>query len=374
VLVHNHRLNILSKLESGQIVSGRGKQQETSLARAGDTRWGSHYKTLVRIESMWDSVIEVLEIVKQDERNPSKAGGLVQIMESFSFVFIMKMMLQILRITNEFSLILQRKDQNIVQAMSLVVDVKTCLINLRSEGWEPLFEETKTFCLENYIPIPNMEDMVPRFGRSRKGGRNNITQEHFFRIDTFYAAIDAITTEFDHRFNETSSELLVCFACLDPRDSFSKFDVDKLSWLADIYCDDFSFDDRKIIKDQLRTFIIHVRRLEECKVCYHLASLSKIMVRLERHIVFPLVFHLIELALLLPAATTTVERAFSAMKVIKTELRNKMSDGWLNDLMVCYIERDIFKRLDLQKIKKAFQKKKDKCNCLSLLDVTRYIS
>ena len=106
----------------------------------------------------------------------------------------------------------------------------------------------------------------------------------FFRVDTFYAAIDAITTEFDHRFNETSSELLVCFACLDPRDSFSKFDVDKLSWLADIYCDDFSFDDRKIIKDQLRTFIIHVRRLEEFKVCYDLASLSKIMVRLERHI------------------------------------------------------------------------------------------
>jgi hypothetical protein len=129
---------------------------------------------------MWDSIIEVLEIVKQDERNPSKVSGLVQIMESFSFVFIMKMMLQILHITNELSLILQRKDQNIVQAMSLVVDVKTCLINLRSEGWEPLFEETKTFCLANDIPIPNMEDMVPRFGRSRKGGRNNITQEHFF--------------------------------------------------------------------------------------------------------------------------------------------------------------------------------------------------
>ncbi|KAL5651944.1 hypothetical protein ACJX0J_037402, partial [Zea mays] len=73
------------------------------------------------------------------------------------------------------------KDKNFVQAMFLVVDVKTCLINLRSEGWEPLFEETKIFCLENYIPIPNMEDKVPRFGRSRKGGGKNITQEHYFR-------------------------------------------------------------------------------------------------------------------------------------------------------------------------------------------------
>jgi hypothetical protein len=49
------------------------------------------------------------------------------------------------------------------------------------------------------------------------------------------------------------------------------------------------------------------------------------MVEIERHIVFPLVYHIIELALLLPVATTTVERAFSAMKIIKTELRNKMT-------------------------------------------------
>jgi hypothetical protein len=64
----------------------------------------------------------------------------------------------------------------------------------------------------------------------------------------------------------------VCFSCLDLRDSFSKFDVDKFVWLADIYSDDFSFDDRKTIKDQLRIFIIHVRRIEEFKACCDLAS------------------------------------------------------------------------------------------------------
>jgi hypothetical protein len=111
--------------------------------------------------SMWESVIEVLEIMNQDEGNPSRAVGLVQTMESFSFVFIMKMMLQILHITNELSLILQMKDQNVVQAMSLIVDVRTCLITLRSEGWEPLFEETKAFCAANEISIPNMSDLTP---------------------------------------------------------------------------------------------------------------------------------------------------------------------------------------------------------------------
>jgi hypothetical protein len=57
---------------------------------------------------MWDSVIEILEIVHQDERNPSGAGGFMEKMECFSFVFNMKMMLQILRITNELSLLLQK--------------------------------------------------------------------------------------------------------------------------------------------------------------------------------------------------------------------------------------------------------------------------
>jgi len=360
LLLDKQRRILLGKLSSGEISTGRGKHQATSLARPGDTRWGSHYKTLLRIESMWDSVIEVLQIVYQDERNPSRAGGLVEIMESFSFVFIMKMMLQILRITNELSLILQRKDQNIVQAMSLVIDVKTRLMNLRNDGWEPLLQEATKFCSENDIPIPNMNEAVPRFGRSRKGGKNNITQDHYFRVDIFYAAIDAITTEFDHRFNEVSSELLVCFSCLNPRDSFSKFDVHKLARLTEIYSDDFSYSEKKGIKDQLELFIIHVRRIEEFRDCHDLASLAAKMVELDRHTVFPSVYRLIELALILPVATASVERVFSAMKIIKTELRNKMSDDWLNYLMVCYIEREIFKGIDLEKIKNTFQNKKDR--------------
>src|SRR6266540_619815 len=79
------------------------------------------------------------------------------------------------------------------------------------------------------------------------------------------------------------------------------------------------------------------------------------MVETQKHIAFPLVYKLIELALILPVSTATVERAFSTMKIIKTELRNKISDDWLNDLMVCYTERDIFKTLNDDTITLRFQ-------------------
>ena len=54
------------QLENGKITSSTGINQETSLKRPGDTRWGAHYLTIVRLKHMWSSVIEVLENVFED--------------------------------------------------------------------------------------------------------------------------------------------------------------------------------------------------------------------------------------------------------------------------------------------------------------------
>ena len=37
----------VERLENGEITSGKEKNQETSLHRPGDTRWGSHLLVLV---------------------------------------------------------------------------------------------------------------------------------------------------------------------------------------------------------------------------------------------------------------------------------------------------------------------------------------
>jgi hypothetical protein len=52
---------------------------------------------------------------------------------------------------------------------------------------------------------------------------------------------------------------------------------------------------------------------------------------------------LLKLVLLLPVATTSVERAFSAMSLVKTKLRNKMCDSHLDmkDIFFEVNEEDI---------------------------------
>jgi hypothetical protein len=78
--------------------------------------------------------------------------------------------------------------------------------------------------------------------------------------------------------------------------------------------------------DQLELFIIHWKRLEGFRN-YQDLNLVAQMVEFGKHIVFLLVYCLIELAFILLVAMTSVERVFSTMKIIKTELCNKMS--WL---------------------------------------------
>ena len=58
------------------------------------------------------------------------------------------------------------------------------------------------------------------------------------------------------------------------------------------------------------------------------------------------------LALILLVAITNIERAFSATNIIKNRLRNRIGDWLMNDCLVTYIEKDVFKTVEcIQNVK-----------------------
>ena len=71
-----------------------------------------------------------------------------------------------------------------------------------------------------------------------------------------------------------------------------------------------------------------------------------------------MVYSLVTLTLILLVATTTVERGFSTMNIIKNRLCNQIGDQWMNDCLVTYIEKDIFKTIKCEEIMQQFQNKK----------------
>jgi hypothetical protein len=91
-----------------------------------------------------------------------------------------------------------------------------------------------------------------------------------------------------------------------------------------------------------------------------ISDLSEKLVETKRHIVYLLVYLLLKLAMILPVATATVERSFSTMKLVKTRLRNRMGDDWLNDCLVIYVERDVLDNVDDELIIQRFQNMKSR--------------
>jgi flagellar basal body-associated protein FliL len=68
--------------------------------------------------------------------------------------------------TNELSHALQRKNQNIVRAISLIV-AKQNVQHLRDNEYEELLKEVKSFCMNMKISVPNMDDKISARGKSR---------------------------------------------------------------------------------------------------------------------------------------------------------------------------------------------------------------
>ena len=84
------------------------------------------------------------------------------------------------------------------------------------------------------------------------------------------------------------------------------------------------------------------------------------MVEMKKNVSYPLVYSLVTLALILLVATTTVERKFSTMNIIKNRLRNQIGDQWMNDCLVTYIKKDIFKTIKCEEIMQRFQNIKNR--------------
>ncbi|KAL5571482.1 hypothetical protein UlMin_021079 [Ulmus minor] len=329
---------IAEALESGEILSGRGLNQEISLKCLGDTQWGSHYGTLISLIALFSSVIDVLAIVANDGANSEQifeANNLLQLMLTFEFVFSLHLMKTLLGITNELSKALQRKDQDIVNSMNLV----------------------STFCGIHEILIPNMDDTFVAQGRSRRKSPE-VTNLHHFCVDIFYSVIDMQLQELNYRFNEVNTDLLLCVACLCPNDSFAAFDKKRLIHFAEYYPKDFSTIELLVLSDQLETYIADMLSSNVFLELKSIGDLTQTLVQTRRNDVYPLVYRLVTLSLLLPIVTATVERAFSTMNVVKNRLRNRMEDQWMNDILLVYIERDIFNKLDNELIMQRFQSMK----------------
>ena len=108
------------------------------------------------------------------------------------------------------------------------------------------------------------------------------------------------------------------------------------------------------LDNQLETYIHDMQSTEEFSAFRVIGQLVEKMVEMKKNVSYPLVYSLVTLALILLVAIAIVERAFSVMNIIKNRLRNQIRIQWMNDCLVTFIEKDIFKTIKCEEIMQRF--------------------
>ncbi|XP_074283231.1 uncharacterized protein LOC141607780 [Silene latifolia] len=63
ILKERQAEHVLKEIEIGEIESGSGLNQELGLSRPGDTRWHSHFKTILRVLTMYSSILDAIDTI-----------------------------------------------------------------------------------------------------------------------------------------------------------------------------------------------------------------------------------------------------------------------------------------------------------------------
>ncbi|XP_070022524.1 uncharacterized protein [Nicotiana sylvestris] len=239
-----------------------------------------------------------------------KAKGCLKACLIFEIAFMLHFMHTVLAVTNKLSVAFQKKEQDIANVVIHVRVTKDRLQQLREDGWAPLIDEVSMFCIKYDILIPNFDEPYMIFGRSRRRVAEYSILHHY-RVVVFCKTIDWQFQELNSRFDELEN------------------------YIVDVWDHDKRFSDLKGLGD-----------------------LSKKLVETKKHGTYPLVFRLVKFDLILPVVIATVERAFSTMKLIKTDLRNRMDDEILSGCLVPYIEKDVFCNVSNEAIMNTFQNMK----------------
>ncbi|CAM0873579.1 unnamed protein product [Alopecurus aequalis] len=328
------------------LIQEKGVNLDNDLQKPGETKWGTYYEAFVKIAAYLSPICDALDFMDEVARDDAKfmAYKINQGM-TYDFFFGLLLMQDVLGVTNELSLALDREGWAAENFAALLQDARKQLQVMRDEGWTPFLNKVGMFCNEHDMYMVTMgEKFVPR-RRSKDAEATTKTYLDHYHVDFFQKVINKQLEELDRRFTTQSSELVLLASCLNPRNSFQSFDKDKLVKFAGFYPSEFSDSDTATLHLQLEAFIRDVRSDTRFLGMDTLSSLSARMVETGKKDAYLLVYLLLKLALILPGTPATAKTASTAMKLIENAITREPCNQWISDCLLLFLEPDIFESI-----------------------------
>lgn len=347
--VHARWIEIQREMHKGE------KPRE--LQRLSETRWACRYAACRALYDRLPAVMQLLLEMKccDNANRRIEARSLLAVIDVY-FIFVLHLMRHILGLTQSLSMLLQSSTVDMSAAVELINVTKDELDKARTDDSHfcTLWDESVELCQkcdidaderpvrQRKIPVTLTDSVVMETVGDRSAGQ--MDRKSFIRVMVYIPVIDNITAEFERRFSAMHCSIIAGIDAMNPS-SANFADFDCLKHLAQHYKSDLV---------DLEHELHSVRRLIEKKV-EKPATLVSFVATLTRYKdAFPEVYRLGKICIALPVSTAACERSFSALRHIKSWVRNSISHGKLCNVSLLAIERERAHALNSDAIVDAF--------------------
>ena len=297
---------------------------QMKLTQAKDVRWLSHDKAVHNLRRCFPSVITSLER-EAEERNNAEAVGLAKFVKTYNFVAALYMLSDVLPSLAGLSRAFQKHDIDFTVVRPLVIGTKAAI--------DALYETPG----EHFSSLPAVLPTLEEFGVQQSTDR----LAHDFKQNVYCKYLATLSRHITDRFPDLS--LLDGFSIFNPKiipqelSLQPSHNTDKLQLLIDHY-GPHSVIDSEITKTEFQTFNSVVAANPDLKQLNMRDLMHHVVKTPEFSAMFPNLFKLAAIGLLLPVTTVDCERGFSTLSRVKTKLRNRLSNKTLNHLLMISIE------------------------------------
>lgn len=340
-----------------ELALGAKTADSLKLKKLCPTRWTSRIDSVRAIKNRYTDIMRVLTRISlqgktKDERDDSMA--LRKQLESFEFIVFLVLWERLLLSIKKASVELQSPQLDLCAALRLLSMAENELRILRN-SWESILS-TALDMSKTWGVTPEFQHKrdrtIKKFFDELASDERLRDPEKAFKVNIFYAVVDTALMQLRERF---CGQGLVSdtFSFLFPKNLTQLSDEEvetPCRNLCDLYKEDFENADDLI--SEVRSFKNEFS--EELKEKSTVTDIINIL--LSSHIAssMPELLSLCILFVTLPVTVASAERSFSKLKLIKNYLRSTMAQDRLDGLAVVAIENNEARKIDLDKVIRAF--------------------
>ncbi|XP_065318070.1 zinc finger MYM-type protein 1-like isoform X4 [Gordionus sp. m RMFG-2023] len=336
--------------------------------------WASSFKALQNFLDVYEYIIASLtELSNSDDAITfSISEGLLSRIKRYDFILGLFILRIILKCTHETCIEMQAIGNDLAMMIKLIQHTKNKFQRLRANGdniLTSLHTDVKSFMDKNNVTT-DIYNIKSIFKLDQKEFDNYIEQQkEKYKNENFYPVINMIIEQLNERFNYESLNFLNQISIFTPAGLADNENIE-ISQISEIVCL-YNFDPQKII-DEFSNFrplyldslsiiyskdLINIRKndtlYDESENIINDSKMTKTKRWLKYSFIlpyrlliksssFPYLKTLYKYLITLPTTSCSAERAMSKVKIVKTRIRNKISDSFLENLLLISSEIDIY--------------------------------